>query len=49
MECDRGHAAGGQTWCGFRRRNKFVSKEFRAGKTRIKVNGTEIGGAEISW
>src|SRR6202140_1633694 len=26
---------------------KFVSKEFRAGKTRIKVNGTEIGGAEF--
>src|SRR5579883_1415429 len=25
---------------------KFVSKEFRAGKTRIKVNGTEIGGGE---
>jgi 3-deoxy-7-phosphoheptulonate synthase len=23
---------------------KFVSKEFRKGKTRIKVNGTEIGG-----
>jgi 3-deoxy-7-phosphoheptulonate synthase len=23
---------------------KFVSKEFRPGKTRIKVNGTEIGG-----
>src|SRR5436309_5027113 len=23
---------------------KFVSKEFRAGKTRIKVNGHEIGG-----
>src|SRR5713101_1160788 len=26
---------------------KFVSKEFRPGKTRIKVNGTEIGGAEF--
>src|SRR5271155_5461237 len=26
---------------------KFVSKEFRAGKTRIKVNGTEIGGDEF--
>src|ERR1700716_612109 len=26
---------------------KFVSKEFRAGKTRIKVNGTEIGGSEF--
>ncbi len=26
---------------------KFVSKEFRAGKTRIKVNGTEIGGGEF--
>ena len=26
---------------------KFVSKEFRAGKTRIRVNGTEIGGAEF--
>src|SRR6266404_4051488 len=26
---------------------KFVSKEFRAGKTKIKVNGTEIGGAEF--
>src|SRR6266436_2912645 len=25
---------------------KFVSKEFRAGKTKIKVNGSEIGGAE---
>ncbi len=25
---------------------KFVSKEFRAGKTRIKVNGTEIGAVE---
>src|SRR5881398_356844 len=25
---------------------KFVSKEFRAGKTRIKVNGTEMGGGE---
>jgi 3-deoxy-7-phosphoheptulonate synthase len=26
---------------------KFVSKEFRAGKTRIKINGTEIGGSEF--
>jgi len=26
---------------------KFVSKEFRQGKTRIKVNGTEIGGHEF--
>jgi len=26
---------------------KFVSKEFRPGKTRIKVNGTEIGGDEF--
>src|SRR5215469_8703706 len=26
---------------------KFVSKEFRKEKTRIKVNGTEIGGAEF--
>src|SRR6266436_6763403 len=26
---------------------KFVSKEFRAGKTKIKVNGTEIGGSEF--
>src|SRR3977135_2332712 len=26
---------------------KFVSKEFRPGKTRIKVNGTEIGGEEF--
>src|SRR5258706_1976902 len=26
---------------------KFVSKEFRAGKTKIRVNGTEIGGAEF--
>src|SRR6202011_410778 len=26
---------------------KFVSKEFRTGKTRIKVNGTEIGGDEF--
>src|SRR5437660_5235758 len=26
---------------------KFVSKEFRAGKTQIKVNGTEIGGGEF--
>src|SRR5882757_5490373 len=26
---------------------KFVSKEFRAGKTRIKINGTEIGGADF--
>src|SRR2546426_6310234 len=26
---------------------KFVSKEFRAGKTRIKVNGTEIGGDQF--
>jgi len=26
---------------------KFVSKEFRQGKTRIKVNGTEIGGDEF--
>src|SRR5271155_2048322 len=26
---------------------KFVSKEFRAGKTRIKVNGTAIGGDEF--
>src|SRR3989442_14445915 len=25
---------------------KFVSKEFRQGKTRIKINGTEIGGDE---
>src|ERR1700692_636740 len=23
---------------------KFVSKQFRAGKTRVRVNGTEIGG-----
>jgi len=26
---------------------KFVSKEFRQGKTQIKVNGTEIGGDEF--
>src|SRR5256886_5249446 len=26
---------------------KFVSKEFRKEKTRIKVNGTEIGGGEF--
>jgi 3-deoxy-7-phosphoheptulonate synthase len=26
---------------------KFVSKEFRAGKTKIKINGTEIGGSEF--
>src|SRR6202162_1030597 len=26
---------------------KFVSKEFRSGKTRIKINGTEIGGSEF--
>ena len=26
---------------------KFVSKEFRKGKTRIKINGTEIGGDEF--
>src|ERR1700693_3186442 len=26
---------------------KFVSKEFRAGKTKIKINGTEIGGDEF--
>src|SRR5437660_5220848 len=26
---------------------KFVSKEFRAGKTKIKVNGTEIRGDEF--
>src|SRR3982074_1283145 len=26
---------------------KFVSKEFRPGKTRIKINGTEIGGNEF--
>lgn len=26
---------------------KFVSKEFRRGKTRIRVNDTEIGGAEF--
>src|SRR5260370_972298 len=26
---------------------KFVSKEFRKEKTQIKVNGTEIGGAEF--
>src|ERR1700720_2586374 len=26
---------------------KFVSKEFRQGKTRIKINGTEIGGDEF--
>src|SRR6266404_3261262 len=26
---------------------KFVSKEFRAGKTKIKIDGTEIGGAEF--
>ncbi len=26
---------------------KFVSKEFRPGKTKIKVNGTEIGGGEF--
>ena len=26
---------------------KFVSKEFRAGKTRIRVNGTQIGGDEF--
>ena len=26
---------------------KFVSKEFRAGKTRIKINGAEIGGDEF--
>jgi len=24
------------TWCGFRRRTNSVSKEFRAGKTKIK-------------
>ncbi|HTB94999.1 MAG TPA: hypothetical protein VK728_19360, partial [Candidatus Sulfotelmatobacter sp.] len=27
---------------------KFVSKEFRPGKTRIKVNGAEIGGDEFA-
>ena len=27
---------------------KFVSKEFRSGKTRIKVNGAEIGGDEFA-
>src|SRR2546426_11025480 len=26
---------------------KFVSKEFRKEKTRIRVNGTEIGGGEV--
>ena len=26
---------------------KFVSKEFRTGKTRIKINGAEIGGVEF--
>jgi 3-deoxy-7-phosphoheptulonate synthase len=26
---------------------KFVSKEFRAGRTRVRVNGTEIGGDEF--
>src|ERR1700722_8955505 len=26
---------------------KFVSKEFRAGKTRIKIAGTEIGGDDF--
>ena len=26
---------------------KFVSKQFRAGKTRVRVNGTEIGGEEF--
>jgi 3-deoxy-7-phosphoheptulonate synthase len=26
---------------------KFVSKEFRTGKTRIKINGTEIGGDDF--
>src|ERR1700721_2298695 len=26
---------------------KFVSKEFRAGKTRIKINDFEIGGDEL--
>jgi 3-deoxy-7-phosphoheptulonate synthase len=26
---------------------KFVSKEFRKGKTRVRVNGTEIGGDEF--
>src|SRR6266852_4141356 len=26
---------------------KFVSKEFRAGRTRIRVNGIEIGGDEF--
>jgi 3-deoxy-7-phosphoheptulonate synthase len=26
---------------------KFVSKQFRAGKTRVRVNGTEIGGGEF--
>jgi 3-deoxy-7-phosphoheptulonate synthase len=26
---------------------KFVSKEFRKGRTRIKINGTEIGGNEF--
>ena len=26
---------------------KFVSKEFRKGKTRIRINGTEIGGDEF--
>ena len=26
---------------------KFVSKEFRRGKTRVRVNGTEIGGDEF--
>src|SRR5277367_5805953 len=27
---------------------KFVSKEFRTGKTRIKINGAEIGGDEFA-
>src|SRR5260370_35390180 len=27
---------------------KFVSKEFRAGKTRIKVNETKIGASEFA-
>src|SRR6266852_1383942 len=26
---------------------KFVRKEYRPGKTKIKVNGTEIGGEEL--
>src|SRR6202049_42068 len=26
---------------------KFVSKQFKAGRTRIRVNGTEIGGGEF--